>query len=261
MQANPDLAPNDLKLLSEEELEKIRNGWKEFYLRQPVLVTEVDPKELKALKSEFYVCDDEPIFAVYFPKSWNHVHDFLQNLETATAVAIFGENGHVNIQGIGKDNQRYNYQSAWEEIYLRVMGFDASLIEFKINPEHEINIDTVIKNSNELPMRITNWLEKLNQIPGVTAEKYEGDNGYSLIEVYIPMSVNCLLNQDNSGEDIYSVHLTTENKVDFDHYENGERSAIFEEWIKRESEIKTWQQLYDELLKLANSYATVPEFV
>ncbi len=261
MDTNSELPPNDLKVLGEEELKKIRNNWRDFYLRQPVVITEVNPKELIDLKGQFYVCDDEPLFAVYFPKSWNHVHDFLQNVETATAVAIFGESGHVNIQGIGKNDQRYNYKSAWEEIYLRVMGFDANLIEFKINPEHEINIDTVIKNSNELTMRITNCLEKLNQIPGVKAEKYEGDNGDSLIEVDIPMSAKHLLDPDNAGADVYCVHLTTENKVDFDHYEDGERSAVFEEWIKGEKEIKTWQQLYDGLLKLANSYAAVIEIV
>ncbi len=259
METNPESAPKDLKLLSKKELNKARNDWKEFFLRQPILITVVNPKELKDIKGQFYVCDDDPLFAVYFPKSWNHLNDFLQNVQSATALAIFGKNGHVNIQGLGKDSERYNYKSAWEEIYLRVMGFDRNLIEFNVSSDNELNIDTVIKNTNELTIKLNTWVEKLNQIPGVKAQKYDGEDGYSFIEVDIPMSANYLLDQDNSGEDIFCVHLITENKVDFDRYENGERSAIFEEWIKRESEITTWPELYDELLKLANSYATVPE--
>ena len=238
---------------------KASEVWKEYFQSQECIKTITDKDAIKGIVEKGFSLpetDSKVAFVVLFPRSFLHFNDFLSNLKSSSAIAVFLEDGNVVVK-INDDQQMATYLGAWQEIMNRTTGKTS----LQLIPELvTVSIDDLekIKSNHQLfKQKLQNWVDKFNQLPGVKAELYEGEVPDRLIEVRLETSHPTLNLDTIEGWDLDARGIVDAN------WSDGDMGDLYEEWRKGvvdEGEKLTWQRFYNHVVELSKKYITVPEF-
>lgn len=233
--------------------------WKRYFQNQECIKTVTDKDIIRGIVEKGFSLpetDSKVAFIVMFPRSFLHLNDFLSNLKSSSAVAVFLEDGNAVVK-INDDQQMATYLGAWQEIINRTTGKTS----LQLIPELvTVNIDDLekIKSNNQLfRERLQKWVNGFNQLPGVKADFYEDEVPDRLLEIVIQTS-HPSLNLDT----IEIWELCATDTADAT-YSDGHMGDVYENWRKDIIEGKeklTWQKFYDNVVELSKKYTTVPEF-
>lgn len=233
---------------------------------------------LKKLAETSRMSADGLIFAVTFRKNAGKALGSHAAEPAPEGIALFyDDQGGLATIWLPYDDHEYTYLEAAEEIALFATGQPllreksgflsgdsgiANLAESSETARHSSypDIAAIKEKSDNFTDTIQERMELFNEIPGVTAEEYDGsDANDPIMTVRVPFNRGHLF--DGYDPECFEFYLEADDTFrDADNEDQGERSAIFEQWIKavlrRQNE--PWQYLYSETVRLAAMYAELP---
>lgn len=234
--------------MSDIQRDAIIEKWRQYLQKQSVI---------KVFDGEKLAGYDPGVeFAVHFPKSSMHMHDFKEGIMSATAEARFFEDGHVEIEGIEHDIVRKNFDQAWSEVYRRCTGKDLEFLLTAKLPEEAI-VEDLEKKVETILEKLEAWKSVFQKIPVVFKVKIVEDYEYgNLLEFLIFKNASFLINRENwDGFDAYKLRST--GFVEYANYSQGESDLVYEKWVDKNSDRKEEESLpefYQAVLDLNDRY-------
>ncbi len=234
--------------MSDIQRDAIIEKWRQYLQKQSVI---------KVFDGEKLAGYDPGVeFAVHFPKSSMHVHDFKEGIMSATAEARFFGNGNVEIEGIEHDIVRKNFDQAWSEVYRRCTGKDLEFLLTAKLPEEAI-VEDLEKKVETFLEKLEAWKIAFKKIPVVFDLEILEDNEYgNLMEIRLFTNGSFMLNREGC-EAIDDYKLRSTGFVEYANYSQGESDLVYEKWVDKNSDRKEEESLpefYQAVLDLNDRY-------
>lgn len=237
--------------ISNPERDAIIERWKNYLHQQSVI---------KVLDGEKIAGYDAGVkFAVRFPRSFMHMHDFEEGMMSAMAEARFFEGGHVEIEGIEYDTVWKNFDQAWSEIYRRCTGKDLEFLLTVKVPENAIAED-LEKKFSAVREKLVGWENAFKKIPVVYEVEIIEDNEYGdLMEIRLFANGSFMLNREDC-EAIDDYRLRSSGYVSYAEYSSGESDTVYDTWCNELTANETLVEFYTAVLDLNSRYlSAVPD--
>lgn len=232
------------------------NSWRKYFTSQKNAPIKVIDRADDIKKIIANTRTPETAFSVglivMFPRSVKHAHDFLEGLESSSAIAMFLKNGNAVVE-INEQVSHGSYQDAWQIIVTRTGGMDAG-----VPPQENLPaVEKLITAHEALNETLQKWIDAFKKIPCViSAAIYDGEIPDRYIEITISRSPQ---HQENPiGVDDWSLEVM--NQIYHNDYHD-KSTEVYDNWCDETREIKnlTWQQFYDRVLILNERYIRIPE--
>lgn len=104
--------------------------------------------------------------------------------------------------------------------------------------------------------KLTEWIEKFNQLQGIRAKKYDGDDPDSLVTVILPGNFKTFTGERTGTDATVSFYTLYVDGTFKETYWDGESDKLYSSWENDlfSSDASTWEDFFVHLEKLVNLF-------